>query len=109
MSGVRVAAGMADSRAVFHTDRVFDRRGAERGWAAVAAAAAAVALPFVVVPAWYDAYYWPKVCVLYGAVAFGALSIRRSAREVWTVDLASPLAPALTAWLVALAIATALS
>jgi O-antigen ligase len=109
MSGVRVEARAVDLQAVHYTDRVVDRRHTDYPAVALAVAAAAAALPFVVVPAWYDAYYWPKVCVLYTAVAAGALSIRRSARESWTVDLRAPLAPALAAWLVVLAIATALS
>jgi putative inorganic carbon (HCO3(-)) transporter len=109
MTGVRVDARTADARAAYRADRVFDRRHAEYAPVAAAVGAAAVALPFVVVPGWYDAYYWPKTCVLYAAVALGALSIRRSARESWTIDLGTPLAPAFAAWLAALAVATALS
>jgi O-antigen ligase len=109
MNSVRVEARTADPRSAFRTERIVDRRHAEYGPVAAAVGAAAVALPFVVVPAWYDAYYWPKVCVLYAAVAAGALLIRRSARASWTIDLGTPLAPAFAAWLAALAIATALS
>ncbi|HLW48969.1 MAG TPA: O-antigen ligase family protein [bacterium] len=109
MSGVRVEARTADPRAVYQTDRVVDRRHADYPAVSLVVGAAAVALPFVVVPAWYDAYYWPKVCVLYVAVAVGALCMRRSAHASWSGDLGAPLAPALTAWLAALAIATGLS
>ena len=109
MSGVRVGARTADLPAALHTDRIVDRRHADYGPVAAAVAAAAVALPFVVVPAWYDAYYWPKVCVLYTAVAAGALLIRRSAQASWTVDLGTPLAPAFAAWLAVLSVATVLS
>jgi putative inorganic carbon (HCO3(-)) transporter len=109
MSGVRVQTRTVVPQVVYPTDRVVDRRHADYPAVSLAVGTAAVALPFVVVPAWYDAYYWPKVCVLYAAVALGALSIRRSAQGSWTRDLGAPLAPALTVWLGALALATAFS
>ncbi|HLY23267.1 MAG TPA: O-antigen ligase family protein [bacterium] len=77
--------------------------------AMLAVGTAAVVLPFLVVPAWYDAYYWPKVCLLYAAVAAGALSLLRTNGGAWLRDLGAPIGAALGAWLGALTLATALS
>ena len=109
MSGVRVDARTDQPWAAVRTGAASDRRRADSLPLALAVGAAAVALPFVVVPSWYDAYYWPKVCVLYAAVAVGALSLLRTKGESWLRDLGAPLGTALGAWLAALAIATVLS
>jgi O-antigen ligase len=74
-----------------------------------AVAAAAVVLPFLVVPAWYDAYYWPKVWLLYAAAAAGVVVLLRTQATRWLRDLGAPLGPALAGWLIALALATAQS
>jgi O-antigen ligase len=110
MSGVRIEA-RAGRHWVTPTAAAApaDRRRVDAAPAALAVVAAAVALPFVVVPAWYDAYYWPKVCVLYAAVALGALSLLRTRGAAWVRDLGMPLRPALGAWLAALTAATLLS
>jgi O-antigen ligase len=96
-------------RTTFQADLTADRRRAETSVLAVAVGVAAVLLPFVVVPAWYDAYYWPKVCVLYAAVAAGAVSLLRAEGTAWLRSVPAPLGKAFAAWLAALAVATALS
>jgi O-antigen ligase len=86
-----------------------DGRRAVSQPAALAVSAAAALLPFVIVPAWYDAYYWPKVCVLYAAAAAGALALLRARGGAWLRDFGAPLGSALAGWLTVLAVATMLS
>lgn len=109
MTGVRMEARADRSWPAVRAGSAHDRRRADSLPAAVTVAAAAAILPFVVVPGWYDAYYWPKVCLLYAAVAAGALSLLRVAGAAWLRDLGAPVGAALGAWLAALAVATALS
>jgi len=109
MSGVRVEARASRPWTAERAAASGDRRRVDAAPAVVAVGAAAVVLPFVVVPAWYDAYYWPKVCVLYAAVALGALSLVRARGASWLRDLGTPLATAIAAWLASLGAATLLS
>ena len=109
MSGVRVDARTDQPWPAVRAGAARDRRRTDSLPLTLALGAAAVALPFVVVPAWYDAYYWPKVCLLYAAVAVGAVSLLRMNGGSWVRDLGTPLGTALGAWLAALALATALS
>ena len=108
MSGVRVEARTQQAWPALRAG-TRDRRRAESLPAALAVAAAAAVLPFVVVPAWYDAYYWPKVCLLYAAVAAGALSLMRRGGGTWLRHLGAPAGTALAAWLATLALATIFS
>src|SRR5215467_9912400 len=108
MSGVRVAA-RAEPWPSVRAGAATNRRRADSLPLVLAVSAAAVLLPFVVVPAWYDAYYWPKVCLLYVAVAAGAVSLLRASGGVWLRDLGAPLGIALGVWLGVLTAATALS
>ena len=108
MTGVRVEARTGPWPAG-RAGAASDRRRADSLPAVLAVGAAAVVLPFVVVPAWYDAYYWPKVCLLYAAVAAGALSLLRTRGGAWLRDLGAPVGAALGVWLAALAISTAFS
>ncbi|MHB8732109.1 MAG: hypothetical protein ACYDAB_09985, partial [bacterium] len=108
MTGVRVDARTGPWPAV-RAGAASDRRRADPLPAALAVGAAAVVLPFVVVPAWYDAYYWPKVCLLYAAVAAGALSLLRADGGAWLRGLGASVGTALGVWLAALTISTVLS
>lgn len=109
MTGVRVETRTERPWLAMRAGAAADRRRADSLPAVLAVCAAAVALPFVVVPAWYDAYYWPKVCLLYVAVAAGALALLRASGSAWLRDLGAPIGTALAAWLASLAVATALS
>lgn len=109
MTGVRVEARTERPWPAVRAGAASDRRRADSLPAALAVCAAAVALPFVVVPAWYDAYYWPKVWLLYAAVASGTLALLRAGGGSWLRNLGAPIGAALGAWLASLAIATALS
>lgn len=70
----------------------------------------AALLPLVVNPWWYDVYYWPKVQVLYGAVALLILTVlwRGEGGEIVRA-LGSPVGIALGAWLGAVVLSTVLS
>jgi O-antigen ligase len=105
VSSVRIEAR---ARPALRAAGVSDRRRTAAAPAAFAVGAAGVALSFVVVPAWYDAYYWPKVCLLYAAVAAGALSFLRTSGGSWLRHL-GPVGIALAAWLGTLTAATLLS
>jgi O-antigen ligase len=109
VSGVRVEARTSRPWTALRAGGASDRRRADPLPAVLAVGAAAAVLPFVVVPAWYDPYYWPKVCTLYAAVAVGVLSLLRTDGALWLRDLGAPLRTALGGWLAALGIATALS
>lgn len=109
MSGVRVETWPDRPRPAVRTGGAVDRRRTESLPLALAVGSAAVVLPFVVVPAWYDAYYWPKICVLYAAVAVGAASLLRTEGATWLRHLGTPLGAAFAAWLASLTIATVLS
>ena len=109
MSGVRVEARTQQPWPAARAGAAQDRRRAACVPAAAAAVAAAAVLPFLVLPAWYDAYYWPKVCLLYAAVAAGALSLMRTSGGGWLRDLGASLGTPLAAWLGVLTLATVLS
>src|SRR5579864_5097218 len=95
VSGVRVEARTSQPWTALRAGGASDRRRADSLPAVLAVGAAAVVLPFVVVPAWYDPYYWPKVCALYAAVAVGVLSLLRTDGALWLRDLGAPLRTAL--------------
>lgn len=109
MSGVRAQTLAGNPGAAYRGGLSADRRRAESAVLVLAVGGAAAALPFVVVPAWYDAYYWPKVCVLYAAVGLGALQALRLEGAGWLRSFRDPLGAPLIVWLGALAAATALS
>lgn len=109
MSAIRVETRTLKSWAALRAGEAPDRWRAGAFSAMLAVGAAAVVLPFLIVPAWYDAYYWPKVCLLYAAVAAGALSLLKMNGGAWLRDLGAPIGIALGAWLGVLTAATALS